>query len=233
MTRTDNIVEARDLTKVYGIGTTRVEALRGVELTVKAGESLGVMGQSGAGKSTLMHILGCLDRPTQGSYLLAGQDVSRLSDRDLSLIRATKIGFVFQTFNLIPRCSVFENVMMPFLYQNGNGSAAELTRRAERAIDRVGLTSRGSHKPSELSGGELQRAAIARAIVVEPLLVFADEPTGNLDLKTSEDILRLFRELNDEGTTLIVVTHSETVAARCKRVIRLEDGRITNDEMGS
>ncbi len=230
MTRTEKIVEARDLTKVYGNGTAKVEALRSVGITVEAGEFLGVMGQSGAGKSTLMHILGCLDRPTHGTYLLAGQDVSRLSDRDLSLIRATKIGFVFQTFNLIPRCTVLENVMMPVLYQKGNGSAADITRKAERAIDRVGLTSRGTHKPSELSGGELQRAAIARAIVVQPLLVFADEPTGNLDLRTSEDILDLFRELNDEGTTLIVVTHSETVAACCKRVVRLEDGRIANNE---
>ena len=230
MTRTEEIVEARDLTKVYGTGTAKVEALRGVGITVEAGEFLGVMGQSGAGKSTLMHILGCLDRPTHGTYLLAGQDVSRLSDRDLSLIRATKIGFVFQTFNLIPRCTVLENVMMPFLYQKGNGSAAVITRKAERAIDRVGLASRGTHKPSELSGGELQRAAIARAIVVQPLLVFADEPTGNLDLRTSEDILDLFRELNDEGTTLIVVTHSETVASCCKRVVRLEDGRIADNE---
>lgn len=226
MTPTETIVEARGIEKIYGTGTAMVEALRGVDVTVRAGEFVGIMGQSGAGKSTLMHILGCLDTPTHGSYLLAGQDVSCLADRELSLIRASKIGIIFQTFNLIPRCTVLENVVMPFLYQNTNGSEADVTRRAREAIERVGLTSRRAHTPAELSGGEMQRVAIARAIAVRPLLVLADEATGNLDSKTSEEILDLFCELNEGGTTLIVVTHSERVASRCKRIIHLRDGRL-------
>ena len=226
MTPTETIVEAKGIEKIYGTGTARVEALRGVDVTVRAGEFVGIMGQSGAGKSTLMHILGCLDTPTHGSYLLGGEDVSCLADRELSLIRASKIGIIFQTFNLIPRCTVLENVVMPFLYQNTNGSEADVTRRAREAIERVGLTSRRTHTPSELSGGEMQRVAIARAIAVKPLLVLADEATGNLDSKTSEEILDLFCELNDDGTTLIVITHSERVASRCKRIVRLRDGRL-------
>jgi len=220
------IVEARGLEKAYGAGSTRVDALCGVDVTIRKGEFVGIMGQSGAGKSTLMHILGCLDTPTQGSYLLAGQDVSCLPDRELSLVRASKIGIVFQAFNLIPRCTVLENVMMPFQYQQTNGSEADVTRRARKAIERVGLTSRETHTPSELSGGEMQRVAIARAIAVRPLLVLADEATGNLDSKTSEEILDLFSELNEDGTTLIVVTHSDRVASRCKRIVRLRDGRL-------
>ena len=224
------IVEARGLEKTYGAGSTRVDALCGVDVTIRKGEFVGIMGQSGAGKSTLMHILGCLDTPTRGSYLLAGQDVSRLSDRELSLVRASKIGIVFQAFNLIPRCTVLENVTMPFQYQHPAGSEADVTRRARKAIARVGLTSRETHTPSELSGGEMQRVAIARAIAVRPLLVLADEATGNLDSKTSEEILDLFSELNEDGTTLIVVTHSDRVASRCKRIVRLRDGRLERCE---
>jgi putative ABC transport system ATP-binding protein len=226
MTPTETIVEATGIEKIYRTGTAMVEALRGVDVTVRAGEFVGIMGQSGAGKSTLMHILGCLDTPSQGNYLLAGQDVSCLSDRELSLIRASKIGIVFQAFNLIPRCTVLENVMMPFQYRNTNGSDVDVTLRARQAIERVGLASRETHTPSELSGGEMQRVAIARAIAVRPLLVLADEATGNLDSKTSEEILDLFSKLNEEGTTLIVVTHSERVASRCKRIVRLRDGRL-------
>ncbi len=226
MAPNETIVDASGIEKTYGSGTARVDALRGVDLTVRAGDFVGIMGQSGAGKSTLMHILGCLDTPTGGRYRLAGRDVSSLSDRELSLIRASKIGIVFQSFNLIPRCTVLENVMLPFLYGNPNGSERDVTERAREAIARVGLDARESHTPAELSGGEMQRAAIARAIVVRPLLVLADEATGNLDSNTSEEILDLFSALNADGTTLIAVTHSERVAQRCRRIVRLRDGRV-------
>ena len=229
MIQSKNIVETKTIKKVYNTGSSTVEALNGINITVQAGELLGVMGQSGAGKSTLMHILGCLDRPTEGSYLLSGKDVSSLPDRELSLIRATKIGFVFQTFNLISHYSVFENVAMPFLYQEGNDVDADITSKAKKAIEDVGLTSRNDHKPSELSGGEMQRVAIARALVVEPLLILADEPTGNLDSKTSKDILNLFSELNEQGVTLIVVTHNDYVASICRRIVCLRDGQIESD----
>ena len=228
MSGSEQIVEARGIKKVYEMGPERVEALRGIEISIQPGEFVGIMGPSGSGKSTLMHILGCLEKATEGTYLLGGQDVSRVSDHDLSLMRANQIGFVFQTFNLIPQYSVLENVAMPFLYRKETRNDAGLL--AERAIERVGLSARCNHKPSELSGGEMQRVAIARALAVDPLLILADEPTGNLDSETSKSIISLFCELNKQGATLIVVTHEKEVASHCQTVYLLNDGRIVNDE---
>jgi putative ABC transport system ATP-binding protein len=228
MNNCEKIVEALGIMKVYEMGPERVEALRGLDISVQSGEFVGIMGPSGSGKSTLMHILGCLERATEGTYLLGGQDISCVSDRDLSLMRANQIGFVFQTFSLIPQYSVFENVEMPFLYRKETRNEAR--RLAERAIERVGLSSRRNHKPSELSGGEMQRVAIARALAVDPLLILADEPTGNLDSETSKSIISLFQELNKQGATLIVVTHEEKVASYCQTIYRLLDGRVVNNE---
>ena len=228
MSSSEQIVEARGIKKIYEMGTERVEALRGIEISIQPGEFVGIMGPSGSGKSTLMHILGCLEKATEGTYLLGGQDISSVSDHDLSLMRANQIGFVFQTFNLIPQYSVLENVTMPFLYRKETSNEAGLL--AERAIERVGLSARCNHKPSELSGGEMQRVAIARALAVDPLLILADEPTGNLDSETSKSIISLFGELNKQGTTLIVVTHEKEIASHCQTVYHLNDGRIVNDE---
>lgn len=228
MTGRDQIVEARRIKKFYRMGPKRVEALRGVDISIQPGEFVGIMGPSGSGKSTLMHIFGCLERATEGTYLLGGQDISCVSDYDLSLIRANQIGFIFQTFNLIPQYSVFENVAMPFLYRNETRSEAR--RLAERAIERVDLSARCDHKPSELSGGEMQRVAIARALAVDPLLILADEPTGNLDSETGKSIISLFQELNKQGATLIVVTHEKEVASNCETVYLLRDGLIVNNE---
>ena len=226
----DDLVVAAGIRKVFQTGEATVEAVAGVDLRVAGGEFLGIMGPSGSGKSTLMYILGCLDRPTEGSYALSGRNVLTLSDRELSELRASQIGFVFQNFNLIPECTVLENVALPFVYQ-GLGSAEALSR-AQAAIQRVGLSQRFRHKPSQLSGGEMQRAAIARAIVIDPLLVLADEPTGNLDSGTSERILSLFARLNDEGTTIVAVTHDPLVASYCSRVVHLLDGRVVHGEPG-
>ena len=224
----EKIVEALGIRKVYEMGPNRVEALRGLDFSVYSGEFVGIMGPSGSGKSTLMHILGCLERATEGIYLLGGQDVSSVSDRDLSLMRANQIGFVFQTFSLISQYNVFENVEIPFLYRKETRNKAR--RLAEKAIERVGLSARRQHKPSELSGGEMQRVAIARALAVDPLLILADEPTGNLDSETSKNIISLFQDLNEQGTTLIVVTHEKEVASHCQTIYHLLDGRIVNDE---
>ena len=228
MNECEKLVEALGIMKVYEMGPEKVEALKGLDISIQSGEFVGIMGPSGSGKSTLMHILGCLDRATKGTYLLGGKDISSVSDRDLSLIRANQIGFVFQTFSLIPQYSVFENVEMPFLYRKETRNEAR--RLAERAIDRVGLSSRRNHKPSELSGGEMQRVAIARALAVEPLLILADEPTGNLDSETSKSIISLFQELNKQGATLIVVTHEEKVASHCQTIYQILDGRMVDRE---
>lgn len=225
----DHIVEAQKVKKIYDLGSAKVEALRGVDIVVQPQEFVGIMGPSGSGKSTLMYILGCLERPTEGTYLLSGQDTSFFSDHELSGIRATRVGFIFQTFNLIPQYTVEENVAMPFLYREE--AETEVAIRVERAIERVGLSARRNHRPSELSGGEMQRAAIARALVVEPLLILADEPTGNLDSKTSDGILLALGELNRQGTTIILVTHDEKVASHCRRIVHLHDGRILGDEV--
>jgi putative ABC transport system ATP-binding protein len=228
MNGSEKIVETRGIRKVYEMGSHRVEALRGLDFSVKSGEFVGIMGPSGSGKSTLMHIIGCLERATEGIYLLGGQDISSLLDQDLSLMRANQIGFVFQTFSLISQYNVFENVEIPFLYRKETRNEAR--RLAEKAIERVGLSERRYHKPSELSGGEMQRVAIARALAVDPLLILADEPTGNLDSETSQNIISLFQDLNEQGTTLIVVTHEKEVASRCQTVYHLYDGQIVDDE---
>jgi putative ABC transport system ATP-binding protein len=223
------IAEARGVEKVYEMGPSRVQALRSLNIAVEPAEFVGIMGPSGSGKSTLMHIFGCLERATQGQYLLGGQDVSALSDHELSWIRATQIGFISQSFNLIPQYTVIENVAMPFLYRKE--SKREAIGRSEVALEQVDLTDRRDHRPSELSGGEMQRVAIARALVVNPLLILADEPTGNLDSETSKTILTLLRELNENGATIVVVTHEAAVASKCRRIIRLLEGRIVDDEV--
>jgi putative ABC transport system ATP-binding protein len=219
------IISAINLVKTYTMGDQVVRALDGVSLRVEPGEMTAILGASGSGKSTLMNILGCLDRPTSGEYYLDGEDVSRLSDSALARIRNRKIGFVFQNFNLLPRMSALENVEVPLLY-SGVSHAKD---RAMAALERVGLAERARHEPNQLSGGQRQRVAIARALVTNPSMVLADEPTGNLDTKTGDEIMNLFRDLNEQGVTLLVVTHEPEIAARCRRAIVMRDGRITED----
>ncbi|WP_030487807.1 ABC transporter ATP-binding protein [Micromonospora chokoriensis] len=221
------VLDVRTVTKVYGQGAATVHALRGVSLSVARGEYLAIMGSSGSGKSTLMNILGCLDIPTAGQYLLDGVDVSRLNDRQLALVRNRRIGFVFQSFNLIPRTSAVANVELPLAY--AGIKAGERRRRARNALDMVGLAKRGDHEPNQLSGGQQQRVAVARALVTEPALVLADEPTGNLDSRSTEDILGIFDDLHAAGRTILLITHEEDVAARASRLIRLVDGQIVTD----
>ena len=213
--------------KTYPRGASSVHALSDVTLEVRAGELLAVMGASGSGKSTLLAILGCLDRPTAGEYRLGGERVTDLSDRALSRLRNRTIGFVFQSFHLIPELTVLENVETPLLY--GDVPPAEWRARASRSLERVGLAHRADHRPSELSGGEAQRAAIARALVTEPRLLLADEPTGNLDSATGEEIADLITTLPGEGRTVVLVTHNEALASRARRLVRLKDGRILSD----
>jgi ABC-type lipoprotein export system ATPase subunit len=217
------MIEARNLTKTYGRGEGRVEAIASVSLGVASGEWLSVMGPSGSGKSTLMNLLGLLDRPTSGSYALGGREVSKLKGGELARARRELVGFVFQSYNLLPRQSARENVELPMIYA-GVGRR-ERKRRAMGALERVELTDRASHKPSELSGGQAQRVAIARALANDPALLLADEPTGNLDSVSSEGIMGLFEELNSSGTTLIVVTHDANVATRADRTVEMRDGR--------
>ena len=224
MTAETPLVEARGVRRRYGAGAAAFEALRGVDAAVRRGEFVAVTGASGSGKSTLLHILGCLDRPTAGACLFDGRDVSGLPDAELSGIRLARIGFVFQTFHLLPHRTVLENVLLPFVYRDER--PAEARRRAAGVIERVGLAARAGHRPQELSGGELQRVAIARALAGGPLLVLADEPTGNLDSETGAAILELFRGLNREGTTFVIVTHDREIAARCDRTLHLRDGRL-------
>jgi putative ABC transport system ATP-binding protein len=221
------VLDVRDLVKVYGEGETRVLALRGVSLTVARGEYVAIMGSSGSGKSTLMNILGCLDIPTSGSYLLDGVDVSRLTDRQLALVRNRRIGFVFQAFNLIPRTTALSNVELPLAY--AGMKAAERRRRARAALAAVGLADRAGHEPNQLSGGQQQRVAVARALVTAPALVLADEPTGNLDSASSGEVLAVLDRLNRAGRTILLITHEHDVAAHARRVIRLVDGRVVED----
>jgi putative ABC transport system ATP-binding protein len=218
----------RDVVKTYVMGTQEVHALRGVSLDIARNEYVAVMGPSGSGKSTLMNVIGCLDVPTSGTYCLEGQMVAEMSENQLAEIRNRRIGFVFQTFNLIPRANIFHNVELPLVY--GGVPKSKRRERAERAIERVGLADRMRHKPNELSGGQRQRVAIARALVFNPSIILADEPTGNLDSKTGDEIMAVLDELHASGQTIIVVTHEDYIARHAARAIRLLDGMIESDE---
>jgi len=223
------LIELADIQKTYYLGEIAVPVLKGVTLTVASGELVALMGASGSGKSTLMNILGCLDRPTSGAYHLEGQEISRLSPDRRARLRNRKLGFVFQSFNLLPRTSALENVAMPLIYSSDHLSDQEASRRAEEMLGRVGLGDRLDHEPSQLSGGQQQRVAVARALVNRPSILFADEPTGNLDSRTSEEVLSMFRRLNEEdGITIIIVTHDPQVAGHAGRLIHIHDGVIVN-----
>jgi putative ABC transport system ATP-binding protein len=221
------MIELTGVTKVYRMGDNEIHALRGIDLRVEDGEFVAVMGASGSGKSTLMNILGCLDLPTTGTYMLDGEDVQGLSDDDLAVIRNQKIGFVFQSFNLLPRSTALHNVEMPLIY---SGVRAGRRERALDALEAVGLADRAGHQPTELSGGQQQRVAIARALVTEPSILLADEPTGNLDSESSQEIMRLLVELNLEGRSVLLITHEPDIGAFAQRVVRIRDGRIVGDE---
>jgi putative ABC transport system ATP-binding protein len=226
-TRRRPVIEVNEVTKVFDLGQIRVRALRSVSLLIETGDLVAIMGSSGSGKSTLMNILGCLDIPTSGRYLIDGVDVSQMDEDDLSDLRNRKIGFVFQSFNLVARTSALVNVELPLAYAGLRG--AERRRRAELALRSVGMGHRLHHQPSELSGGQQQRVAVARAIVTNPALILADEPTGNLDSHSTEDVLRIFGRLNEEGRTVVLITHEPDVAEQSKRVIRLSDGQVVAD----
>jgi putative ABC transport system ATP-binding protein len=220
------LIEIEKVSKVYRMGSVEVHALNGVDLRVDNGEFVAIMGASGSGKTTLMNIIGCLDLPSTGSYFLDGVDVRKLNDNQLAAIRNRKIGFVFQSFNLIPRSSAVHNVEMPLIYAGVTSGRRE---RALAALESVGLADRARHQPSELSGGQQQRVAIARALVTEPALLLADEPTGNLDSESSQEIMRLLQELNEEGRTVVLITHEDELAAFARRLVRLRDGLVVSD----
>ena len=222
-----SVIRTENIMRTYIVGNSTVNALRGVSIEVKAGEFVALMGPSGSGKSTMMHLLGCLDTPSAGRYLLEERDVSTLSKDERARVRNNRIGFIFQTFNLLPRLNALENVELPLLYGRHNG---EVSQRTSEALERVGLTHRAQHRPNELSGGERQRVAIARALVTNPALIRADEPTGNLDSKTGADIMRLLVDLSTEGRTILIVTHDANVAAHAGRTLHMQDGEIVNGE---
>ncbi|WP_246481786.1 ABC transporter ATP-binding protein [Natronogracilivirga saccharolytica] len=224
------LIEVKDITKTYKTESVAVEALRGIDLTVQRGEFSAIMGSSGSGKSTLMNIIGCLDQATGGQYLLNGQDVAQMHRNQLSEIRNKMLGFVFQSFHLLPRTTALENVELPLIYSREELSWKEIRRRAREAIERVGLQDRMKHTPNELSGGQKQRVAVARALVTEPEILLADEPTGNLDSRTGLELIDLIQNLNSQGLTTLMVTHEAEIARFARRVIRLHDGRIISDE---
>jgi len=247
----EHLIQVENLTKVYGMGEVAVRALDGVDLTIDEGEFVAIMGPSGSGKSTLMNILGCLDRPTEGRYWLGGEDVSKLDKTQRARVRNRKIGFVFQSYNLLSRTSALKNVMLPLLY-NSNGlprarpeqgrraqsrgpqrpSAAEREVLAMKALEAVGLADRVHHRPNELSGGQQQRVAIARALVNDPLIILADEPTGNLDTHSSQEIVGVLHELHQRGRTIVMITHEPDLAAQAQRIVHLRDGRVVDGEEG-
>lgn len=225
------IIDIQDMRKVYDLGTIQVEALRGVNVNILENDYVAIMGPSGSGKSTLMNLIGCLDTPTTGEYILAGERVAHLSDRQLAEIRNRRIGFVFQTFNLLPRASALQNVELPLVY--AGESPSERRRRSKEALEAVGLGDRMKHKPNEMSGGQRQRVAIARALVTNPSIILADEPTGNLDSKTGDEIMQLFEKIYANGNTIILVTHEEDIARHARRIIRLRDGLVESDQIVS
>ncbi len=220
------MIKLENVTKVYQMGKVEVPALRGITLNIESGEMLAIIGTSGSGKSTLMNIIGCLDKPSSGTYLLEGADINRLNDNKLAEIRSKKLGFVFQDYSLLSRASAVANVELPLIYGNGRNRR----KRALEALERVGLAERSNHKPTELSGGEQQRVAIARALVNNPDIILADEPTGNLDSANTDQIIAVFRQLNQGGITVILVTHEMDIAEQTRRIIRLYDGKVVSDE---
>ncbi|MFC1982721.1 ABC transporter ATP-binding protein [Chloroflexota bacterium] len=220
------MIPLENITRIYRMGAVEVPALRGIDLSIDKGEMLAIIGPSGSGKSTLMNIIGCLDKPTVGRYMLEGADVSRLNDNQLAEIRSNKLGFVFQEFNLLSRATAMANVELPLVYSG----SSHRSQRAMEALRRVGLGGRAKHKPTELSGGEQQRVAIARALVNSPAIILADEPTGNLDSNMSDEIITIFKELNRDGITIVLVTHEMDIANQTRRIVRLHDGKVASDE---
>ncbi len=220
------MIKMEKIWRIFEIGKVKVEALRGIDLNIKEGEFMAIMGPSGSGKSTLMHIMGCLDTPSKGSYALDGEKIEELDDNQLAEIRNEKVGFVFQSFNLLSYANAYENVELPLIFKGVN--ASQRHKKVLEVLERVGLSDRMNHKPSELSGGQQQRVAIARAMVNDPRIIMADEPTGNLDSQSGQEIINLFNDLWKQGNTIVMITHDESIAQRCERVIHLKDGRIEN-----